>query len=125
MILLDTSILVDYLRGKTTPLDKKSQKHKYAICGIVYAELLHGIQTKKEKALVQAALEELHWIEIDDTIWSIVGDNLNKLRKSGLTVPFQDAVIATLRIMNNISLLSGDMHFKKIKKVLPKLKLKK
>lgn len=47
---------------------------------------------------------------------------LNKLRLSGVTLPFTDVLIAQLAIEHDVSLLSRDNHFKLIKCVLPESK---
>ena len=46
-----------------------------------------------------------------------------KLKKSGLTIPFQDGIIAYLAIKNDCQLWTFDNHFKLIKTVVPVLKL--
>jgi predicted nucleic acid-binding protein len=58
-----------------------------------------------------------------DTIWDTVGDNLCTLRTQGITVPFPDAILATLGIVNNIEVWARDRHFPDIQLVIPTLKL--
>lgn len=123
MILVDTSVLVDYLRGNNTVIDSLFETEELATCGIILAELLHGTRTEKEKSDVAEAMAEFHWVRIDESTWKDVGDNLNLLRKGGLTIPFQDAVIATICISEQITLLTNDGHFEEIAALLPKLTL--
>jgi predicted nucleic acid-binding protein len=42
MILIDTSVLIDYLRSKDAALWLKIQSFDAAVCGIVRAEILTG-----------------------------------------------------------------------------------
>lgn len=57
--------------------------------------------------------------------WQTLGKNLYKLRKSGLTVPFSDAIIATLAIKYAIPVWTGDKHFTLMQNILSDLKLYK
>ena len=123
MILIDTNLLIDYLRGTDFSLNDIIDKESPAICGIVLAELLHGVNSDKERQLISDAISDFEWISIDDWIWRSVGDNLNLLRKNGLKVPFQDAVLATLCIEKNLKIATGDKHFKDISDVLTNLQV--
>ena len=114
MILIDTNLLIDYLKGGNTILSDLLEKEELAICGIIIAELLHGVNSKKEQQLIEDAIEDFELLPIEDTIWHSVGNNLNKLRKNGLNVPFQDAILATLCINNNIKIATNDSHFEKM-----------
>jgi hypothetical protein len=49
--------------------------------------------------------------------------NLAKLRANGLTVPFPDAVIATLGMENDLEVWARDAHFPAMQRVLTKLNL--
>jgi len=121
MILIDTSLIIDYLKDNESILIELMDKEEPALCGIILAELLHGINSKKEKKLIQDAIKDFKWIPINDTIWEPVGENLNLLRKNGLNVPFQDAVLATLCIESNVKIATKDKHFKKIAEILTEL----
>ena len=58
------------------------------------------------------------------TIASTVGER-SKSRSSakGITVPFPDALIATIAIDNDLELWNYERHFADMQKVLPALKL--
>jgi predicted nucleic acid-binding protein len=124
VILIDTNIIIDYLEG-SYPLDNLFDTEEAATCGIVLAELLHGVKSIKEKKMITEALSEFHWINIEESLWETVGSNLNILKKAGLNLPFQDAVLAAMCIKNKISLLSNDRHFEKIAEILTDLSLYK
>jgi predicted nucleic acid-binding protein len=55
--------------------------------------------------------------------WPNLGRNLSQLAARGITVPFPDALIATVAIDNDLELWNHDSHFAEIQKVLPQLKL--
>ncbi len=123
MIMVDTNIIIDYLHGDGTFLKTIMQSDEIATCGIVYAELLHGIKSKKEKNHIADAISEFHWIKTNEDIWETVGDHLNILRMDGVNIPFQDGVLATLCIQSGIPIASQDKHSLQLKKVLPALEL--
>ncbi|MFH0976772.1 MAG: PIN domain-containing protein [Spirochaetota bacterium] len=123
MILADTNIIIDYLKNKRSDFENLIDKDDIATCGIILSELIHGARTEKDKVDITEAIKELQWLSIDDDIWQDVGNNLNKLKTQGLTIPFQDAVLATLCINKNIPIMTNDTHFIKIAEILQNLKL--
>jgi predicted nucleic acid-binding protein len=63
--------------------------------------------------LISDAVQDFEWIPIDESIWYAVGNNLNILRRNGLNVPFQDAVLTILCIEQDIYIATKDNHFQK------------
>jgi len=49
--------------------------------------------------------------------------NLCQLRGKGITVPFQDALLATLAMQNDLAVWTYDKHFKLIAEEFPLLHL--
>jgi predicted nucleic acid-binding protein len=125
MIFADTSILVDYLKARNPDINIIFENEDIAICGVVLAELIHGIKSDKEKTKILNSINELQWINIDEILWKEIGINLNLLKKNGLSVPFQDVIIATVCIKHDLFLFSHDKHFERIAGILEGLKLYK
>lgn len=123
MILVDTSVAIDYARGKDTKLVSLLPTLPAAVCGIVRAELLCGARDPRHRANLLALLSTIQAIPIPDPIWDAVGDNLAALRSRGITVPLSDAVIATLGIENDIEVWARDPHFPAMQKALSRLRL--
>ena len=96
MILVDTNILIDFLKNPTKEKESIFKENEIATCGVIFTELLRDSKNPKES---------------------------EKLKKSGLTIPFQDGIIAYLAIKNDCHLWTLDNHFKLIKTVVPMLKL--
>lgn len=69
------------------------------------------------------ALDCLVQLPIDEEAWDDLGHNLRVLRARGLTVPFPDALIATVAVRTNLPLWTYDTHFNTIRSALPALKL--
>lgn len=123
MMLADTNIIIDYIKKSDSSLDIIFEDYTIALCGIVVAELLHGVKSMAERDILLDALRDFESIPLEELIWQKVGNNLNALRKKGITVPFQDVVIATLCIHNNLQLLTKDRHFEQVRTVLTELKI--
>ena len=123
MILVDTSVLIDYLRTKDAQLFALMQHHAAVICGIIRAEVLCGAQNPGHRQRLVAALNALGQLPIPDAIWDTAGDHLARMRATGITLPFPDVIIATLGIENDIEVWARDQHFPTMQKVLPQLRL--
>jgi predicted nucleic acid-binding protein len=123
MILVDTSVVIDYTRGKDVKLRALLPTKPVALCGVVRAEVLCGARNQGDRGKLLVELAAFQNVSIPEALWDAVGDNLASLRTNGITVPLSDAVIATLAIENDIEVWARDPHFPMMQKVLPKLKL--
>jgi predicted nucleic acid-binding protein len=123
MILVDTSVVIDFVRGKDPKLAALLPTLQVAICGLVRSELLCGARDPKHRADLLTLLATFNHLAFPETVWDAVGDNLAALRTSGITVPFPDAAVATLAIDNNLLVWARDPHFASMQKVLPGLQL--
>lgn len=123
MILVDTNIIIDFWRTPTEALRKIFLEETVAICGITKAELMHGAKSAKDLLTISEALSDFEYIPLDESIWDEVGEILYRLKKSGITVPFQDAVLCTLALKYNLPLWTNDSHFPLIKTAIKDLRL--
>jgi predicted nucleic acid-binding protein len=57
MILLDTSVVIDYLRTADARMLAVFQAEDAAICGVTRAEVLHGARDPAHRAQLIAALD--------------------------------------------------------------------
>jgi len=123
MILLDTNVIIDMLNNQNDENWDLFQSQDISICGIVTAELYRGIRNKKEEKAVSLFVNSIDSIPINESDWKEIGLFIAGLKQSGLTVPFQDAVIAYIAIKSKCMLLSHDKHFKLIQTVDERLEL--
>ena len=123
MVLADTNIFIDFWNSPTDELIKCFEKEDIVICGVVRAELLHGAISDSDFKNITKLLNAFVEKSFDVEDWQLLGSNLYKLRRKGLTVPFSDAIIATLAIKYDIPVWTGDKHFLLIQNVLTNLKL--
>jgi len=123
MILVDTSVVIDYTRGRDPKLQALVQTKPVAICGVVRAEILCGARNAADRSKLLVELAPFQSVPIPESVWDVIGANLAELRRHGLTVPFADAVIPTLGIENDIEVWARDPHFPMMRNILPRLKL--
>jgi len=123
LILVDSNIIIDFWKKPTASSRKIFEDENIAVCGIIQAELIHGAKTDNELSRIVKALDELIFFDIDREDWIVIGKFLNKLRKKGITVPFQDAIIAYIAVKYDAYLWSNDQHFKIIQTNVKQLRL--
>jgi len=123
MILVDTGVLIDFLRTKDPKLDKLFRSLPVAVCGVTRAEILAGARSDKDRQRLLRFLGQFHQVPTPESCWDLVGDNLAALNARGITVPFPDALIATLGIENDIEVWARDPHFPTMQTILPRLRL--
>jgi predicted nucleic acid-binding protein len=117
MILVDTSVWIDFFNGKDLPhvatLESLiSQEADIAICGIILTEVLQGISNDKEHKLTQTYLQALVMLEIEDNLWLDAAEIYRNLRKRGLTVrKINDCIIAATALHYDCVLLHNDKDF--------------
>jgi len=123
MVLADTNIFIDFWNNPTKELIECFENEDIVICGVIKAELLHGAVSDTDFDNITTMLEVFEEKSFGFNDWQVLGNNLYKLRRKGLTVPFSDAMIATLAIKYDIPVWTGDKHFALIKNVLTDLRL--
>lgn len=117
MILVDTSVWIDYLNGKdsslTSILDKALIDGSVAIGDLILLEILQGIKVEREYAKTRVALATLEQYEMfGHNMVEKCAENFRFLRKKGITIrKTNDVIIATFCIENNLPLLFGDRDF--------------
>lgn len=123
MILLDTSVLIDYFRSKDAELLQRMRDLEAATCGVTRSEILCGTRDDQHRDRLMDALDVFHQISIPESLWDDIGDTLATLRRSGVTVPFTDVVIATVAIASGLQLWTRDKQFSLIQNLVPQLQL--
>ena len=114
-ILPDTCAWIDFFRGRPTQMAERVEaalvQGEVVTCGVVLFELLQGIKSPKEEALVLSAFQAVPHLETTDRLWIKAGQLSSNLRKKGHALPLSDIIIAALALENNCSLLTVDRHF--------------
>lgn len=123
MILVDTSVVIDYSRGQDPKLQALLPTLPAAVCGVTRCELLQGSRNTAHRAKLLTELAALRNLPIPEPLWDSAGDNHCLLRSRGVTVSLPDVVIATLGIENDIEVWARDAHFALMRTVLTRLRL--
>lgn len=122
-VLVDSNIFIDFWKHPTEELIRFFSEQDAAYCNVIAAELLQGAVSEKNIREMTDSLKNLVFLSLGENIWEQLGQLLYDLRIHGITVPFQDVVIALVAAENDVPLFSNDSHFEMIQKVLPELKL--
>ena len=120
MILVDTSIWIDYIRNGNTAdaLDKLIESDMICINDVILSELLPSINQRHEEELKELLLSfpklqmKIDWNEI---VFMQTENLRNGINKVGLP----DLMITQNTIQNKVKLFSCDRHFQLIKNLFP------
>jgi predicted nucleic acid-binding protein len=117
MIIVDSSVWIDYFNGKDLPevtkLDELLETELLGIGDLILAEVLQGFRQDSDYRKAKQLLTSLTVFEMLGSEAAInSADNFRALRKKGLTVRKTiDVAIATFCINNGHSLLFSDRDF--------------
>ena len=100
---------------------KSLKKNEIATCGVIKTELLRGSNSDNQFLQMEEALNDFTYLSFSDKDWISLSKQFITLKRNGLAVPFQDAMIAYLAIKCEV--WTNDKHFKLMQVVLPELKL--
>ncbi|MEC3948915.1 type II toxin-antitoxin system VapC family toxin [Sphingobium sp. HWE2-09] len=117
MILVDSSVWIDYFRGKETPqtdrLDALLESEPLAIGDLILAEILQGFSSERDAERALALLGALEPVNIGgQAIAVLAARHYRILRGRGITVRKTiDTLIATRCIHDGMALLYSDRDF--------------
>lgn len=117
MILVDSSVWIDYVNGKVnaqTDFLHKSLGTEIICTGdLIMTEVLQGFTSDKSFSEALEFFEELHFFHLGGKELALASaENFRLLRKKGVTIRKTiDSVIATFCIKTEIELLHNDKDF--------------
>ncbi|HEY7336060.1 MAG TPA: PIN domain nuclease [Bryobacteraceae bacterium] len=117
MILVDSSVWIDYFEGNVTPeterLDKSLGHELLAMGDLILAEVLQGFDDDRDFRVARDMLDSLPVIELGGRHIAIqAAKNFRTLRRLGVTVRKTiDTIIATRCIEDGLELLHADRDF--------------
>ena len=117
MILVDTSVWIDYFKDieneSTKYLDLSLVEGTVAIGDLIYLEILQGFGHDKDYRLTKSRLETLTQYELFGLgMVEKCAENYRSLRKKGITLrKTTDVIIATFCIEHSLPLLFLDKDF--------------
>ena len=117
MILVDSSVWIDYFRSADTPqvalLDSLLGRSPLAVGDLIAAEVLQGIRDEREFKRVKKTLDAFEHIDLAGYDLAVkASGNYRSLRAMGITIRKTiDTVIATRCIEDGLTLLHADRDF--------------
>jgi predicted nucleic acid-binding protein len=117
VIIVDASVLIDYLNGVTNPesewLDLQLDRERLGLITISIVEVLQGLHDEREASTVEGALNEFELLAMPDAALAIeAARNYRRLRAAGRTCRKTiDVVIATYCLRYQHALLHRDRDF--------------
>ena len=124
MVIIDTTVWIDYLNGAPTPqadwLDGEVGRQRLGLTDIILCEVLQGIRDDRLFAEVQTELLKFEVFSTGGTELAIAtARNYRALRAKGHTVRTTiDGLIATFCLLNGHTLLHNDRDFDSFEQVL-------
>ena len=117
MILVDSSVWIDYFRSADTPqvalLDSFLGRSPLAVGDLIAAEVLQGVHDEREFKWVKKTLDAFEPIDLAGYELAVkASDNYRSLRAMGITIRKTiDTLIATRCIEDGLTLLHADRDF--------------
>lgn len=117
MIIVDSSIWIDYFNGKITPqtdwLDSSLGNTPIIVGDIILTEVLQGFQNDKDFRVARNLLLEMPFMAMGGRVLALQSAlNYRSLRKKGVTVRKTiDVMIGTFCIHYQLPLLHDDRDF--------------
>lgn len=122
MILVDTSIWIDFFAGRDLPHVAKLEQsilenEDLALSGIILTEILQGIPDDTTYRRVRRYLRVLVMLPMPESVFVRAADIYRKLRKQGITIrKTNDCIIAATAVEYQCRLLHNDKDFSPIAK---------
>ena len=117
MILVDSSVWIDFFRGNDTPqvdrLDALFAQERIVVGDLILTEVLQGFRTEQDFDLARKTLENFETVDLGGADIALqAAKNFRTLRRLGFTVRRTiDTIIATKCIDTGFSLLHSDRDF--------------
>ena len=124
MIIVDTTVWVDYLRDTRNPetewLEMEADRKRLGLTDLILCEVLQGVRGEQEFALVQSELQRFELFETGGKELAIAAArNCRRIREKGLTVPQTiDCLIATFCVAHGHALLHRNRDFDAFEQIL-------
>ncbi len=127
MVLVDTSVLIDYLRGADNAAVERFQRVidgnlPFGISPLIYLEVLQGTRTEKDHTAVKSYLETHRFFTLRDEkeSYAAAARIYFDCRRKGITInSMVDCLVAQTALENDLALLHHDADFDRMRKVVP------
>jgi predicted nucleic acid-binding protein len=117
MLLIDSTIYVDWLRRRVEPqeiIEPWIRARELAICGVIRAEVIRGVIDPRQKTRITELFDVLEEAQTDSALWHDASELAWRLNRRGTILPLTDIVIAACARRINATLITLDHHFSKV-----------
>jgi predicted nucleic acid-binding protein len=113
LVMADTCIWIAAERQPevTARLTELITRDRLVMCGVVYAEILRGLQETGVRNRRARQLLALQWLATPPEAWQQTADLARSQDRTGRPVPLTDAHVAALCIEHEVTLWTTDRHF--------------
>ena len=111
LILVDTSVWIDYFRGAETQLDYLIDNNLLVTNAVILAELLPSIRSRREEELANL-LQEIRCLPLNIHWENLMQMQLQCLQSGANGIGVADLLIAQNAQQHQCRLYSSDKHFK-------------
>jgi predicted nucleic acid-binding protein len=124
VIIVDTTVWVDYLRGTHNPetewLEIEADRKRLGLTDLILCEVLQGVRNEQEFGQVRTELQRFELFETGgEALVIAAATNFRIIRERGKTVRKTiDCLIATFCVMNGHALLHRDRDFDSFEEIL-------
>ena len=115
MVIVDTSVWIEASRrdgdlAHKVGLENLLEEYEAAWCSPVKLEFMGGARKKDRKKLA-FWFECIPYRSAEERHWELAKNNAWKLRDLGLTLPWNDILIASIALDANLRVYAKDHHF--------------
>lgn len=124
MVIVDTTVWIDYLNGVQTPqtdwLDAQVEKQRLGLTELILCEILQGLKNDEQAAETQRELLKFEIMPMAGIELAVAAArNYRYLRGKGRTIrKTVDSLIATFCLVNGHALLHHDHDFDPFEEIL-------
>jgi predicted nucleic acid-binding protein len=124
MIVADSSVWIDNLRGEDTPptrfLKAIQVEHELLVGDLIVLEILQGVRNEREAARYESGFMEYGIVPmLDEAVALAAARNFRELRRRGISLrKTTDLIIATFCMVHEHYLLHQDRDFEHFEKLL-------
>ena len=128
MLLIDSSVWIDWLRGADTDavrfVQDRQSSEELALTQMIYLEVLQGINTDRQFVATQRVLGAQAMLQPLDVLatFEAAAQLYRRARRAGLTIrKSTDCLIAAMALEHAALLVHNDRDFFALAQVVPKL----
>ena len=124
MIIVDTTVWIDYLNGVKTPqtdwLDTEVERQRLGLTDLILCEILQGVKNEEQATETRRELMKFEVMPMSGIDLAVAAaQNYRKLRAQGRTVrKTVNCLIATFCLVNGHALLHNDRDFDPFEEML-------